>query len=92
MAAVKVTSIFIQANGTFTQFVHGFGDRQAVSFSVVVSGLSAPGVLNPVGKVRVTQTDTLRHVTGTIGRFIVIQNLAPFNPVSVDLLMLTESF
>lgn len=39
-----------------------------------------------------TQTETLRHVTGTIGRFIVIQNLAPFNPVSVDLLLLTESF
>jgi hypothetical protein len=73
MAAVKLTTIFIEANSTFTQFWHGFGDRQAVAFSVVVRGLSAPGVPNPLGKVRLTQTDTLRHVTGTIGRFIVVQ-------------------
>jgi hypothetical protein len=92
MAAAKLTTIFIGANSTFTQFWHGFGDRQAVAFSVVVTGLPAPGVLNPLGKVRLTQTDTLRHVTGTIGRFIVVQNLAGFNPVSVDILVLTESF
>jgi len=92
MAAKKLTTIFIQANSTFTQFWHGFGDRQAVAISVVVTGTSAPGVLNPLGKVRLTQSDTLRHVTGTIGRFIVVQNLAPFNPASVDILLLSESF
>jgi hypothetical protein len=92
MAAGKLTSIVVAPNSTFTQFWHGFSDRQAVSFSVVVSGESAPGVLNPLGHVRFTQDDTLRHVDGTIGRFIVVQNLAPFNPAIVDILILTESF
>jgi hypothetical protein len=92
MAAAKLTTIFIDSNSTFTQFWHGFGDREAVAISVVVTGLPAPGVLNPLGKVRLTQSDTLRHVDGTIGRFIVVQNLAPFNPASVDILLLTQTF
>jgi hypothetical protein len=92
MAAAKIATLFIDANSTHTLFYHGFGDREAVAISVVVRGLSASGVLNPLGKVRLTQSDTLRHVDGTIGRFIVVQNLAPFNPASVDVLLLSQTF
>jgi hypothetical protein len=92
MPAFKITTAVVAPNGTFNQFVHGFGDRQAVSFSVVVSGESAPGVLNPLGRVRFTSDETLRHVDGTIGRTIFITNLAPFNPVIVDILAQIDSF
>lgn len=92
MAAFKLTTVVVAANSSFTEFWHGFGDNQAVSFSVVVSGESAPGVLNPLGRVRFNADDTLRHVDGTIGRFINITNLAPFNPVIVDILAQIDSF
>jgi hypothetical protein len=92
MPAFKLTTVVVAPNSTFNQFWHGFTERQAVSFSVVVSGESAPGVLNPLGRVRFTSDETLRHVDGTIGRFIFITNKAPFNPAIVDILAQIDSF
>jgi hypothetical protein len=85
--------IYINANSSFTQFWHGWGDNQAVSFSVVVSGGSAPGVLNPLGRVTFRADEVLRHVTGTIGRFhshpeqgaVQPRHRAHFGAFSVDL-------
>jgi hypothetical protein len=91
MAVFRLGPIFIEANSRFTQFWHGWEDNQAVAFSVVVSGGSAPGVLNPLGRVTFTADETLRHVTGKTGRFIVIQNKAPFNPAIVHILAQTQS-
>ena len=91
MAVARIGPIYIGANSQWTQFWHGWGDKEAVSFSVVVSGGSAPGVLNPRGRVTFRADEVLRHVTGTIGRYIVIQNKAPFNPAIVHILAHFES-
>ena len=85
MAVVRLGPIFVNANSQFTQFWHGWGDNQAVSFSVVVSGGSAPGVPSPLGRVTFRADEVLRHVTGTIGRFIVIQNKGKQSEGSVTL-------
>jgi hypothetical protein len=93
MPANKAFSFpFIAANSSTSVFLHGYSNNQAVSYSAVVTGLSAPGVLTPLARVIVTQGETFRHVDGTVARKVYIQNLAPFNPCAVDLLQIVESF
>lgn len=93
MAAQKVFGFpFIAANSSTSVFLHGYSNTQAVSYSAVVTGLSAPGVLNPAAHIILTQGETFRHVDGTVARKVYVQNLAPFNPCAVDILQLIDSF
>jgi hypothetical protein len=83
---------FIAPNSSAGVFIHGYGNREAVAYSAVVFPGSGAGVPNPLGKVNMTLGETLRHVDGTIGRTVNVQNLAPFNSCTVDILILRESF
>ena len=83
---------FIAANSGASVFMHPYSDREAAAQCAVVSGLSAPGVLNPLGKVRLTINEVTRASDGKIGRSFHVQNLAPFNPCGVEILEIFESF
>ncbi len=83
---------FIAANSGAGLFLHGMRDNQAVSFCIVAFAGSGAGVSNPVARATLTEGETLRHVDGTVARRFHVQNNAPFNSCTVDLLMLTETF
>jgi hypothetical protein len=83
---------FIAPNSSAGVFIHGYGNREAVAYSAVVYPGFGAGVPNPLGKINMTQGEVLRHVDGTIGRTIFVQNLAAFNSCTVDILVLRESF
>ena len=73
-------------------FIHGYANNQAVAYSAVVYAGFGDGVPFPLGRVNLTQGEVLRHVDGTIGRTVNVQNLAPFNSCTVDVLVLWDSF
>jgi hypothetical protein len=83
---------YIAPNAGASVFIHGYSHTQAVSYSAVVHPGSGPGVLNPKGHINMTQGEAFRHVDGTDARLLKVQNLAPFNSCTVDILILSESF
>jgi len=91
MAVVDLGWATVAANSSFQWFIHGWSSNQAVTYSIVVFGAPAPGVLNPLGKATLTQGETYRHVDDTLAHLVYIQNNAPFNPCDVHLLAQVES-
>jgi hypothetical protein len=81
---------YIAPNSGDNVFIHGYLDNQAVAYSAVV--YAGAGVNNPIGACSITQGETYRHVDGTIGRKVYVQNLAPFNSCTVDILQTVETF
>lgn len=93
MAARRIyTFDYIAPNASTGLFYHGYGDNTAVSYSAVVFAGSGAGVLYPEGHATLTQGETFRHVDGTTARKVYVQNNAPFNSCTVDILELSESF
>jgi predicted esterase len=92
-ANVVYTFESIAPGQTTSVFLHGYGDRDAVSYSAVIYNQPGPGVLFPQAHVILTQGETFRWaVDGTIGRKIYIANQDPFSSVGVDILQIVESF
>lgn len=83
---------YIAPNSSATLFLHGWGLREAVNFSIVAYAGSGNGVLYPVGHATLVEGETKMHVNGTQGRFLHVRNNAPFNSVTVDILAQWESF
>jgi hypothetical protein len=93
MAAVRAFRWdFIAANSSANLFLHGMRNNEAVSFCIVVFAGSGAGVPNPAALATLTEGQTLRHVDGTVARRFHVQNNAPFNSCTVDLLMIRETF
>lgn len=91
MAVSDIAWVTVAANGTFDMFVHGWSDKEAVCFSIIPFPGSGPGVLYPTGHATVSQGETLKHVDGTWGRYVHIQNNAPFNTCDVHIIAQSES-
>lgn len=92
-ASVVYTFSSIAPGATTSVFIHGYSNREAVSYCAVIYNQPAPGVLFPQAHVTVTQGETFRWaVDGTIGRKVYIQNHDPFSSVGVDILEMKESF
>lgn len=87
-ARVEYSYDLIQANETVHVFIHGYADNEAVNYSAVVYGGYAPF---DIGHIKITQGETFRHVDGTVGRMVYVENLAS-NFSKVDILVITESF
>lgn len=83
---------YIAPNGSASVFMHGYSNRQAVSYSAIVYAGSGAGVPFPAGRINMTQGETYRHVDGTVARKVYVQNLAPFNSCTVDILEIIETF
>lgn len=83
---------FIAPNGSNNVFIHGYSNNQAVNYSAVVYAGSGPGVPFPAGHMNMTQGETFRHVDGTVARKVYVQNLAPFNSCTIDILEMSEVF
>ncbi len=83
---------YVAPNGSTSLFIHGYSNREAVNYSAVVYAGSGPGVLFPRGHIKLTQGETFRHVDGTVARKVYIQNVAPFNSCTVDVLETVENF
>lgn len=83
----------IAPNGSAAVFLHGYGNKEAVSYSGVVWAGSGAGVLNPAGRAQITSDGEIyRHVDRTAARKVYVRNLAPFNSCMVDILQITERF
>ena len=83
---------YIAPNEGTNLFYHGYDDNTAVSYSIVVYAGFGDGVPFPAAHATLTQGETFRHVDGTTARKVYVQNNAPFNSCTVDLLELSESF
>jgi hypothetical protein len=83
---------YLAANTSASIYMSPYGDQEAAAQCVVVTGFSAPGVLNPLGKARLTVNEVTRGNDGKIGRLFTVQNVAPFNPCTISILELFESF
>ena len=94
MAARIVYKFTTVAPGaTVSVFIHGYGDRQAVSYSAVIYNQFTPTVFFPQAHVTLTQGETFRWaVDGTIGRKVYITNHSLSEPAGVDILEIIESF
>lgn len=90
MAASSVYRFnYIAPNAGASLFFHGLSEG-FTSFSIRVYAGFGNGVPYPVGRATMKQDAFYRHVDGTMARMIEIQNLAPFNSCTVDLLLLEE--
>ena len=93
MAASRVYRFdYLAPNSSASVFIHGYSNTQAVNYSAVVYPGTGVGVPYPLGHITVTQGETFAHVDGTVGRLVSVQNLAPFNSCTVDILQIIESF
>ncbi len=83
----------IAANGSISVFLHGYGNKEAVSYSGVVFAGTGAGVPFPAGRAQITSDGEIyRHVDQTAARKVYVRNLAPFNSCLVDILQITERF
>jgi hypothetical protein len=93
MAARRIYRFdYIAPNASNSLFIHGYSDTQAVNYSAVVYAGFGDGVPFPLGHINITEGETYRHVDGTVARKVYIQNLAPFNSCTVDILDIVEEF
>jgi hypothetical protein len=58
----------------------------------LLRGFQLRGFSNPLGKARLTVNEVTRGNDGKIGRLFTVQNVAPFNPCTISILELFESF
>jgi hypothetical protein len=83
---------YIAPNTGANVFIHGYAENAAVVYSARVYAGSGPGVPNPVGHATISQGETFRHVDGTVARKVYVQNQAPFNSCTLDVLKIIETF
>lgn len=89
MSARDIVWDSVAANSSTSWFIHGFGNNEAVTFSIAVfPGL---GVSNPVGHATLTQGESFQHVDGTKAYKFSIQNNAPFNSCDFHVMAIVES-
>ena len=81
----------IAPNSSMSWFIHGYSDKEAVTYSIVVFPGSGPGVPFPAAHATLTQGEHFQHVDGTFARKIYITNNAPFNSCDVHVLSIVES-
>jgi len=81
---------FIAPNASANVFIHGYSNHETVNYSAVVYSGWEAGVVS--GHINMTQGETFRHVDRTVARKVYVQNLAPFNSCTVDILQIVESF
>jgi hypothetical protein len=82
---------FIDQGASASIYIHGYANNEAVAYSEVVYPL--PGqAFTPLGLATMTVDNVTRHVDGTVARNITAQNLAPFNPCTVDINIIAESY
>ena len=92
-ARIVYTFTTIAPGATTSVFIHGYGNREAVSYSAVPYNQPGPADLFPQAHVTLTQGETFRWaVDGTVGRKVYITNHSPFMSVGVDILEIKESF
>lgn len=91
MAVRDIGWTTIAANSSTNWFIHGWTDKEAVTYSIVVFPGSGPGVLYPTGHATLTQGESFQHVDGTFAHKIYIRNNAPFSSCSVHILAQVES-
>lgn len=58
------------------------------AYRATVSGLPTAEVLNPSGRIVLTQVETYRHIDRTTARKVYVQDPAPFNMCADDLAMI----
>jgi hypothetical protein len=83
--------VTIAANGSHSWFVHGWNNREAVTYSIIVFPGSGAGVLYPKAHATLTQGEHFQHVNGTFAQKVYIKNNAPFNSCNVHLIAQVES-
>lgn len=83
MPASFIGSSEIAANSGTDWFIHGYGPKDAFTFSIIVDGQVADGVPFPLSHCTLTTGSYFKHVDGTYAQTIHIQNNAPFNPCFV---------
>lgn len=93
MAVADIGWNTIAANSRLSWFVHGWRNKDAVTYSIVVFPNSAPGVPFPLAQATLTQGESFKWdaVDGTFAHKVYIQNNAPFNSCNVHLLAQFES-
>ncbi|WP_328413896.1 hypothetical protein OG542_26245 [Streptomyces violaceus] len=91
MAVFDIGSATVSANGSLDWFIHGFTNKQAVAFSIVVFPGTGPGVPFPKAHATLRQGESFQHVDGTKAYKVYIQNHAPFNTCNLRLLAQVES-
>jgi hypothetical protein len=90
MATALVFQIFnFRPGGTFRLFIHGYGDREGVNYSLVVHPQLLEGVAG--GGVLISRVESFRHVDGTQARLVSIENPSS-GWQDVDVLESVESF
>ncbi|HZR57856.1 MAG TPA: hypothetical protein VFA74_13360 [Terriglobales bacterium] len=82
---------FIDSGASASVFIHGYDNNESVAYSAVVYAQEGQAYY-PLGHINMEQTEVYRHVDGTVARVVAVQNLAPFNPCTVDINILAESF
>jgi hypothetical protein len=91
MAVLDIGWTSIAANSSTEWFIHGYSNRQAVTYSIVVFPGSGDGVLYPKADATLYQGRYVQHVDGTFAQVVTIRNNAPFNSCNVNLLAQVES-
>jgi hypothetical protein len=78
------------AGGASTDwFIHGYGDNDAVVYSIVVVPLGEPPSF--LGHATLTQGEFFRHVDGTYAQQVTIQNDMPNDLCWVHLIAIVET-
>ena len=93
MAVADIGWATIAANASFEWFIHGWGAKDAVTYSLVVFPGTGAGVPFPLGDATLTQGNSIKWdaVDGTFAHRVYIRNNAPFNSCNVHLLARYES-
>jgi hypothetical protein len=82
---------FIDQGASASVYIHGYSDNEAVAYSAVVYALEGEAYY-PLGDITMTSNEVFRHVDGTVARKVSVQNMAPFNPCTVDINIIAETF
>ena len=93
MPAIDIGWTTIAANGNTSWFIHGWGPKHAVTYSIVVFPGTGEGVPFPAGHATLTQGESFKWdiVDGSFAHTVHIQNNALFNSVDVHLIASVQS-
>ncbi|MEE1829414.1 hypothetical protein [Streptomyces sp. SP17KL33] len=91
MTVRKIVDDTVAANSETSWFIHGFTNKEAVAFSIIVFPGTGAGVPNPVGHATLRQGESFQHVDGTKAYKVYIRNNAPFNTCNFSILAQVES-
>jgi hypothetical protein len=84
--------VTIAANSSTSWFIHGYTNKEAVTYSIVVfPGAAGTAFFPGAGHATLTQGEHFQHVDGTFARKIYIVNNSPFTSCDVHLLSIVES-